>query len=142
MVHYCRLNVCTTSAFEWLPAGRGSGVAAYLAISIRPSLSSLCAANYRFAKLTFLWWNNGVAEDGAEETRRARGARAESRKGQFDANRAIVVRVNRLRLSSANPPTVSAEHNSRFVSLYFIPRALGELRRYRYPRGAAISATR
>jgi len=68
-----------------------------------------------------------------EETRRAREAPADSRKGQFDANRAIVVRVNRLRLVG-DPPTTPAEHNSRFVSLYFIPRALGELlQRYRNP---------
>lgn len=89
--------MCTTSAFEWLlcPAEVRAGAAAYLAISIHPSLSSLCATNYRFAKLTFLWWNNGVAgadgeeeEEGSEEER-AKRARGE---GQFDVNRSIVIR--------------------------------------------------
>lgn len=59
-------------------------VVAYLAISIHLSLSSLCTTDYRFAKLTFLWWNNGVARaDGEEDRSRARktsgDARAETR---------------------------------------------------------------
>lgn len=93
--------MCTTSAFEW-PCPAEARVAAYLAISIHPSLSSLCTTNYRFAKLTFLWWNNGVARaNGEEDARRRRGdewarAHLETREGQFDVNRSIVIRVNRL----------------------------------------------
>jgi len=109
MVHYCRLNVHDKCIRVAAVPGGGAGAAAYLAISIHPSLSSLCTTNYRFAKLTFLWWNNGVAgADGEEDVRRkaarrTRNARAETREGQFDVNRSIVIRVNRLPLSPTAP---------------------------------------
>lgn len=107
-------------------------VAAYLAISIHPSLSSLCTTDYRFAKLTFLWWNNGVARaDGEEDRSRARktsgDAHAETREDQFDVNRSIVIRVNRLPLF-VDSPRRPVEYNSRFVLLYFIPRVVEECR--------------
>lgn len=113
MVHYCRLNVhdkCIRVAAA--PGGDAGRLPAYLAISIHPSLSSLCTTNYRFAKLTFLWWNNGVAgADGEEDVRRkaarrTRNARAESEEGQFDVNRSIVIRVNRLSAPDGLPNTI------------------------------------
>lgn len=115
-------------------------MAAYLAISIHPSLSSLCTTDYRFAKLTFLWWNNGVARaDGEENRSRARktsgDARAETREDQFDVNRSIVIRVNRLPLF-VDGPRRPVEYNSRFVLLYFIPRVVEECRPLR--RAASI----
>lgn len=81
--------------------------------------------------------------------RRTRGGergdseRAETREGQFDVNRSIVIRVNRLPLSStACPPRLRrppTEHNSRFVLLYFIPRVV-EKRRCRYePRVSTVA---
>ncbi|TGZ53052.1 hypothetical protein DBV15_00617 [Temnothorax longispinosus] len=58
---------------------------------------------------------------------RSGDARAETREGQFDVNRSIVIRVNRLPLF-VDGPRRPAEHNSRFVLLYFIPRVVEECR--------------
>jgi hypothetical protein len=75
-------------------------------------------------------------------------ARAETREDEFDVNRSIVIRVNRLPLF-VDGPRRPAEHNPRFVLLYFIPRVVEEhralLRRAasiysRLPREAAIAA--
>lgn len=52
--------------------------------------------------------------------------RTETREGQFDVNRSIVIRVNRLPLF-VDGPRRPAEHNSRFV-LYFIPRVVEKCR--------------
>lgn len=103
--------------------GAGGG-RLYLAISIYILHCPLCARlYYRFAKLTFLWWNNGVAEERRIEENaemRASGGRRErerARKGQFDVNRSIVIRVNRLPHCSS---TVPRTQSMIFVLLYFI----------------------
>ncbi|EFN71230.1 hypothetical protein EAG_13337 [Camponotus floridanus] len=112
MVHYCRLNVHDKCIRVAAPS-EGTGCL-YLAISIYTLHCPLCPQlYYRFAKLTFLWWNNGVAKrDGSSEggggnAKRARVKVEErAREDQFDVNRSIVIqwsrRVPLLRLSAAS----------------------------------------
>lgn len=70
------------------------------------------------------WGREGGRRGGQEDSEKERAARVgrtETREGQFDVNRSIVIRVNRLPLFVGGPRR-PAEHNSRFV-LYFIPRS-------------------
>lgn len=121
MVHYCRLNV-HDKCIRVVAPSEGTGCL-YLAISIYTLHCPLCPRlYYRFAKLTFLWWNNGVAKrDGSSEgeggnAKRARVKAGErAREDQFDVNRSIVIQVNRLPHCSPRIQSII------FVLLYFIP---------------------
>jgi len=72
-------------------------------------------------------WGRESGRRGVEWEGASGDARAEAREGQFDMNRSIVIRVNRLPLF-VDGPRRPAEHNSRFVLLYFIPRVVEECR--------------
>lgn len=121
MVHYCRLNVhdkCIRVASPSEGTGR-----LYLAISIYILHCPLCPRlYYRFAKLTFLWWNNGVAKrDGLSEGGGGGNAKCQrvkagerAREDQFDVNRSIVIQVNRL--PHCSPPNTI--HNICIVVFY------------------------
>lgn len=125
MVHYCRLNArqvhssseeARYSLYIWLFP--------YTSFIVLP----LCARlYYRFAKLTFLWWNNGVARrDGSDggESRRCAG---EGQKGPIRREpESIVIRINRLRrtILFVDGPPSSRTQSMIFVLLYFIPRVV------------------
>lgn len=114
MVHYRRLNVHDKRIRVATPGRsreRHNRRAGWLSLSgyFHTSFIVLFVndRDYRFAKLTFLWWNNGV--EGTDEEGRGHEKRTRTRRGgeergnarQFDLNRSIVIRVNRLS-STAN----------------------------------------
>jgi len=72
-------------------------------------------------------WGRESERRGVEREGASGDARAEAREDQFDMNRSIVIRVNRLPLF-VDGPRRPAEHNSRFVLLYFIPRVVEKRR--------------
>lgn len=122
--------MCTTSAFEWLcPAWR----LGWQPIRLFPYIlhCPLCARltidsrNWHFYGETMGSRGWTERKTGIERGGASGDARVETRDSQFDVNRSIVIRVNRLPLfvdGSRRP----AEHNSRFVLLYFIPWVVEE----------------
>lgn len=66
-------------------------------------------------------WRKGGKEGGKRDARERGLAGARTRKGQFDVNGSIVIRVNRLPYCSS---TVCRTQSMIFVLLYFIPRGI------------------